>query len=69
MDNGFRVFSVLEDCYEPWSSEPHAVLAWYWQDDECDAPIGPFGSERAAKANYHEYLHHGAPTPQTKDPA
>jgi hypothetical protein len=27
---------------------------WYWQDDDCDEAMGPFGSRRDAAEDYHD---------------
>jgi len=46
-------FQYEERCVNPWSDETHDVECWYWQDDECVEPIGPFDTEAEARADYH----------------
>ena len=36
---------------EPYADEVRLVDGWYWQDDECEEPMGPFASKAEAQAD------------------
>jgi hypothetical protein len=44
-NNGLRIFSEEADMGPTW---------WFWIDDDCEEPMGPFDSYRDAMADYRD---------------
>lgn len=39
---------------EPYADDVRLVDGWYWQDDDCEEPMGPFNSKAEAQADHRE---------------
>lgn len=39
---------------EPYADEPRYLDGWYWMDEACEEPMGPFDSEAEARADHRE---------------
>jgi hypothetical protein len=39
---------------EPYADEVRYVDGWYWLDDRCEEPMGPFDTKSEAETDYRE---------------